>query len=100
MKKEIENLLKLECGMLTLNQYTYLRWNNKVDVGRPLNTLEVIVHLTGKLSYTRRIVSRDWRGIIKEVVLYQRRAFEDASEELNKQLLNGYKDKEGANDEN
>ena len=81
MKKEIENLLKLESGMLTLNQYTYLRWNNRVNIGRPLNALEVVVHLTGKLSYTRRIVARDWRGIVEEVVLYQKKAFEAAGEE-------------------
>lgn len=90
MKKEIINLINSENETLKINNFCYLhRWTKSV-LGEAVDHLEAVFSIQTSSSFTVEIKAREWKEVVEEVQKAQKAAFENAYEELNKQLANGY----------
>lgn len=90
MKKEIENLLNSEKGYLKLNAYCELsRWQ-KDALGGHVDRLQAVFSIVHAFDYIEEITARNWQGIVEQVRKAHITAFAQASEELSRELKNGY----------
>lgn len=90
MKKEIENLLNSEDDYLQLNKYCALhRWTRNA-LYEPVDCLKVEFSILHAYDYNEEITARDWQGIVEQVRKAHITAFAQASEELSRELKNGY----------
>lgn len=90
MKKEINELLKRENAYLRLSNCCRLHRWKKDALNADVDYLMAEFSINRAFDYRSCISSRDWRGIIDEVIDAYQRAFEYVGEKLSSELRAGY----------
>lgn len=90
MKKEINELLKRENAYLRLSNCCRLHRWKKDALNGDVDYLMAEFSIERAFDYRSHISSRDWRGIIDEVIDAYQRAFEYVGEKLSSELRAGY----------
>lgn len=86
IKSDIERILKDGHGIVTINDYSYIdRWTRNA-LGEPCDLMEFsignLAGYRGRKGYM--IKSRDYEGIITEIMEYTKDFLQDCTEILNK----------------
>ena len=90
MIKEINELLKRENAYLKLNNCCRLHRWKKDALNGDVDYLMAEFSIERAFDYRAYISSRDWRGIIDEVIDAYQRAFEYVGKKLSSELRSGY----------
>ena len=90
MIKEINELLKRENAYLKMSNCCRLHRWKKDALNGDVDYLMAEFSIERASDYRAYISSRDWRGIINEVIDAYQRAFECVGENLSSELRSGY----------
>jgi len=90
MKKEIEALIASEHGELKMNKFCTLYKATFQHGDKTIETLDADFSFVASTDLTRRIESRDWKGVVEEVRAAQRDAISNLAERIDRDLAAGY----------
>lgn len=96
MKEEILALIEKEEGVFVLNNISFLNRWTKSGTGKTVDELTVDFTTMNGVDFvysSKEIVSRDYDGIINEVIIATQEYLQEVSNELCKNLKNGYRNK-------
>lgn len=94
MKKEILDLIKSDEGQFVLNNISHLKRWTKSGIGENVDKLVVEFKNINNVNFgysSKEIVSRDFDEIIKEITIATQEYLQEVSNELCRNLKNGYR---------
>lgn len=93
MKKEIENLLRSENGVLSINNMFYLKFNKFNALQKEVNNLTIYLKIVNNHEFSvepKQIKSRDLAGILLEINIFIDETMNVLKNNLIKSLNGGY----------
>lgn len=94
MKKEILDLIKSDEGQFVLNNISYLKRWTKSGIGENVDKLAVEFKNINNVNFgysSKEIFSRDFDEIITEITIATQEYLQEVSNELCRNLKNGYR---------
>lgn len=94
MKKEILDLIKSDEGQFTLNNISYLKRWTKSGIGENVDKLVIEFKNINNVNFgysSKEIASRDFDEIINEITIATQEYLQEVSNELCRNLKNGYR---------